>query len=274
MESGAVSIRLRKVSLRYPVFTPVGRAFKSVLWGPLGGRVTVEPHATYVQALDGLDLDIQEGDRLGIIGHNGSGKTTLLRVLSGIYAPQSGEVDIRGKVACFVDITFGMAAESTGWENIALRGTFMGLSRQRIEELTPSIAAFSELGRYLDMPVRTYSAGMFMRLAFAITTSVPQEIIIMDEMIGAGDARFRTSAIARINSLLSRTKIVVVATHSKSILRGFCNKALWLDKGLVRALGGIEEIIEAYEASFEQSDGIEHQDATLQEDPYRMGLSA
>jgi ABC-type polysaccharide/polyol phosphate transport system ATPase subunit len=243
------SITLNNVSLRYPVFTPQGRAIKSNLLSRLGGTVTTDAHATYVQALKSLDLELGDGDRLGIIGHNGSGKTTLLRVLSGIYEPQEGTVDVNGKVSCFVDITLGMDVDCTGWENIALRGAFMGLTFDESKALAPSIAEFSELGEYLNMPVRTYSSGMFMRLAFAITTSVPQEIIIMDEMIGAGDAQFLDKAVARVTALLGDAKILAVATHSNFIIRRFCNKVLWMEKGQAKALGPVDEVIAAYEKS-------------------------
>jgi ABC-type polysaccharide/polyol phosphate transport system ATPase subunit len=243
------SIRLKGVTLRYPIYTVRGRGLKSTLISRLGGVLSAEPDATWVTALDDLDLELNDGDRLGIIGHNGSGKTTLLRVLSGIYEPQAGEVSIDGDVSCFVDITLGMDADRTGWENIQLRGVFMGLPTKEIEALAPAIAAFSELGEYLDMPVRTYSAGMFMRLAFAITTAVPQEIIVMDEMIGAGDAQFLDKAVARVTDLLGKTRIMAVATHSNFIIRRFCNKALWMEKGRKKAFGPVDEVVAAYEAA-------------------------
>jgi ABC-type polysaccharide/polyol phosphate transport system ATPase subunit len=243
------SISLAGVSVRYPVFTPQTRALKSVLLSRLGGTMRVHDDTMVVEALSQIDLELVDGDRLAIVGHNGAGKTTLLRVISGIYEPHQGTIEVEGNVSSFVDITLGMDPEGSGWENIVLRGVFMGLSFAEARALAPSIAEFSELGEYLDMPVRTYSAGMFMRLAFAITTSVQPEIIVMDEMIGAGDARFLDKAIERVNALLGHTKIVVLASHSDFIVTRFCNKALWLDKGHVRALGPVPEVLERYLAT-------------------------
>jgi ABC-type polysaccharide/polyol phosphate transport system ATPase subunit len=242
-------IRLRDVSVRYPVFTPRTRGLKGMILSRLGGTLRVHDNTLEVEALRNLDLDLRDGDRLAIVGHNGAGKTTLLRVLSGIYEPQCGTMQVEGSVSSFVDITLGMDPESSGWENIVLRGVFMGLTFAEARALAPSIAEFSELGEYLDMPVRTYSAGMFMRLAFAITTSVQPEIIIMDEMIGAGDARFLDKAIERVNALLGQTKIVVLASHSDFIVTRFCNKALWLEKGCARAFGPVAEVLKGYTAA-------------------------
>jgi ABC-type polysaccharide/polyol phosphate transport system ATPase subunit len=239
-------IRLTDVSVRYPVFTPRTRALKNALLSRLGGTMRVHDNTVVVEALRGLHLELSDGDRLAVIGHNGAGKTTLLRVITGIYEPQQGTVDVQGHVSSFVDITLGMDPEATGWDNIVLRGVFMGLTFAQARALAPSIAEFSELGEYLDMPVRTYSTGMYMRLAFAITTSVQPEIIVMDEMIGAGDARFLDKAKERLDALLGQTRIVVLASHSDAILTRFCNKALWLEKGEPRAFGPVEDVLDRY----------------------------
>jgi ABC-type polysaccharide/polyol phosphate transport system ATPase subunit len=239
-------IRLRDVSVRYPVFTPQTRGLKNVLLGRLGGTMRVHDNTVVVEALRGLDLELADGDRMAIVGHNGAGKTTLLRVIAGIYEPQWGTVEMEGHVSSFVDITLGMDPEATGWDNIMLRGVFMGLTFGEARALAPSIAEFSELGEYLHMPVRTYSAGMYMRLAFAITTSVQPEIIVMDEMISAGDARFLDKATERLNALLGRTSIVVIASHSEAIVTRLCTKALWLEKGEMRAFGPVAEVLGRY----------------------------
>jgi ABC-type polysaccharide/polyol phosphate transport system ATPase subunit len=245
-------IRLTNVSVRYPVFTPQTRALKSVLLSRLGGTMRVHDNTVVVEALRGLDLALTDGDRLAIVGHNGAGKTTLLRVIAGIYEPQQGTVEVEGNVSSFVDITLGMDLEATGWDNIVLRGVFMGLTFAQARALAPSIGEFSELGEYLDMPVRTYSAGMYTRLAFAITTSVQPEIIIMDEMIGAGDARFLDKATERLTALLGETRIVVLASHSDFIVTRFCNKALWLEKGEARAFGPVAEVLGMYRGAAAQ----------------------
>src|SRR5262245_16360116 len=143
-----------------------------------------------VRALDGIDLELKDGDRLGLIGHNGSGKTTLLRVLAGVYSPTRGSALIEGSISSYTDLTLGMDPEATGWENIVFRCAFLGLSFREAKRLSPTIAEFSELGKYLDLPTRTYSSGMFLRLAFAISTAIEPDIMIMDEMIAAGDAGF------------------------------------------------------------------------------------
>ena len=246
------SIRLTDVSLLYPIYTPQTRGFKSALFTSLGGSISRHNATVVVEALRDFNLELHDGDRLGIIGHNGAGKSTLLRVLSGIYEPQFGTVEIEGNVSSLVDITLGMEPEASGWDNILFRGAFLGLSYAEARKLAPSVAEFSELGDYLNMPVRTYSSGMFMRLAFAITTSVQPEIIVMDEMIGAGDARFLDKAIARITSMLEKTKIVVVATHSNSTMRGFCNKALWLEKGEIKEFGSLDRVLGDYDQAVQR----------------------
>ncbi len=240
-------IRLENVSLRYPVYTSPARSIRHVLLTRLGGNVTTHNKIVVVEALRGVSLELRDGDRLGIVGHNGAGKTTLLRTLAQVYEPQSGAVKIEGKVSSFVDITLGMEPEATGWSNIILRGVFLGLTFKQARELSPSIAEFSELGDYLDMPIRTYSAGMYMRLAFAVTTSICPDILIMDEMIGAGDASFFDKAIERMISMVNQTKIMVVATHSNLIISKFCNKVLWMEKGMVKAIGSVEEILPKFE---------------------------
>lgn len=242
-------IRLENVSLHYPVYSSQTRGIKTLLFTQLGGKLSTFNRTVVVEALRDVNLELRDGDRLGIVGHNGAGKTTLLRVLAQIYEPQKGRVTVQGKLSSFVDITLGMDPEATGWENILFRCAFLGLSFEQARELSPSIAEFSELGEYLDMPVRTYSSGMYMRLAFAITTSVYPEIILMDEMIGTGDARFLEKATARLNDMLDKTRIFVVASHSNSIISRFCNKVLWMEKGEVKALGPREEIMVRFAAN-------------------------
>jgi len=200
--------------------------------------------------LQSVNLSFQDGDRIGIIGHNGAGKTTLLRVLAGVYEPTFGTMSLEGRLSSFTDITLGMDPEATGLENIIFRCVFMGLSFLEARRLSPSIQEFSELGEFLRLPVRTYSTGMFLRLAFAISTSIEPDIIIMDEMISGGDARFMERAKARLTSLLERTKILVLATHSIEIMQSLCNKVVWLDHGEVRKVGSFEEVHPMYLAAY------------------------
>ena len=239
-------IRLTDVSLQYPIFTAHTRSLKKAIFTRLGGEIDAVHNTIIVRALDNVSLDLREGDRLGVVGHNGSGKTTLLRVISRIYQPQSGNVDISGTLSCFTDLTLGMDAEANGWDNIIFRCIFMGMTFSQARKLAPSIGEFTELGEYLNMPVRTYSSGMFVRLAFAISTAVQPDIIVMDEMIGAGDARFIKKAEMRLKELLGRTKILVIASHQADIIRNFCNKALWLEHGRVKDLGTPSTVLGRY----------------------------
>jgi ABC-type polysaccharide/polyol phosphate transport system ATPase subunit len=252
-----VHIFLDDVTVEYPVYTAHTRALKTVVISRLGGHLAAHNQTRIVRALSDISLDLNAGDRLCVVGHNGSGKTTLLRVISGAYQPQLGTVDIAGTVASFTDITLGMDPEATGWDNIIFRCIFMGMTFAEARQLAPSIAEFTDLGEYLDLPVRTYSSGMFMRLAFAITTSVTPDIIVMDEMIGTGDAQFMQKARQRLNELLSNTKILVLATHNQEIGLQFCNKALWLEKGEVKSFGSARSVLDQYLHVVEHGPAIE-----------------
>jgi len=240
-------VRLQKVSLEYPIITPRSQAIKTALFTRLGGSISDRDRTVIVRALHNIDLDLADGDRLGIVGHNGAGKSTILKVISRIYEPQSGKVDVSGSLSSLVDITLGMDGEATGWDNIRFRGAFMGFTSAQTRDLAPSIAEFCELGDYMNLPLRTYSSGMFMRLAFAIATSVHPEIIVMDEMIGAGDAGFIDKAVARLNGMLGGSKILVMASHSNATIRKFCNKALWLTNGGIRAFGPVDPVLVDFE---------------------------
>jgi ABC-type polysaccharide/polyol phosphate transport system ATPase subunit len=243
-------IRLSDVGVEFPIHNAHSRSLQLQVFGKLGGKLAQHKQAVFVQALQGVSLHIEDGDRVGIIGHNGAGKTTLLRVLAGVYEPTFGTISMEGRLSSFTDITLGMDPEATGLENIIFRCVFMGLSFAEARRLSPSIEKFSELGEFLRLPVRTYSSGMFLRLAFAISTSIEPEIIIMDEMISGGDARFMERAKSRLTNLLERTKILVLATHSVEIMHSLCNKVVWLDHGEVRKVGSFEEIHPLYLAAY------------------------
>ncbi|HKE11207.1 MAG TPA: ABC transporter ATP-binding protein, partial [Myxococcota bacterium] len=202
-------------------------------------------HVT-ITALDGVSLSLFEGDRVAIVGHNGAGKTTLLRVLAGIYEPSRGRVVTRGTVAPLFDLALGMDPDATGLENIRLRGLLLGMNPREIARHEAEIVAFSELGDYIHMPIRAYSAGMRLRLAFAISTAREPEILLLDEMIGVGDARFFERAQERLNRYLTRAGIVVLASHQTKVLHQICNKALLLHHGKLIGLGSIDEVLESY----------------------------
>ena len=240
-------ISLRDVSVAFPIFSSHTRSIRTAVLSRLGGSLAAHNDTVIVRALQNISLDLVDGDRLGLVGANGAGKTTFLRVVSRVYPPLTGEAVIEGKVSSFTDIGLGMEPEATGWQNIIFRCVFLGLTFAEARALAPSIGEFCELGAYLDLPVRTYSTGMFLRLAFAISTAVQPDIVVMDEMIGAGDQSFIEKAKKRIGNLLERTRILVLASHSQPIIRNFCNTVLWLDHGKVRMFGLVDEVLPAYE---------------------------
>lgn len=200
-----------------------------------------------VKAIDGMSLRLESGDRLGLIGHNGAGKSTLLRVMAGIYPPTAGTVEVKGKSVPLLDISLGMDDQSTGRQNIRLRGLLLGMNDAEIRRKTDEIADFTELGDYLDLPLRTYSSGMRVRLAFAISTAVDADSLLLDEVLGVGDAAFQEKANKRLQDLHDRAEIVVLAIHSSEAIRKTCNKALWMERGKVRMLGEVGEVLDTYD---------------------------
>ncbi len=239
-------ISLTDVAVEFPIHNASSRSLQLQVFAAVGGTLAEHNRAVVVRALNGVTLSIGDGDRIGIVGHNGSGKTTLLRVLAGVYEPTRGRVEVRGRVSSFTDIALGMDPESTGLENIIFRLVVMGLTFEEARALSPSIESFSELGEYLRMPVRTYSTGMFLRLAFAISTAIEPDIIIMDEMIGAGDARFLAKAQVRLSALLESVKILVLATHDAGIMKSLCTRLVWVHHGEVRMIGSFDEVYPTY----------------------------
>lgn len=214
----------------------------------VGGEINTDQSGKVViKALDGVSFDIREGDRVGLLGHNGSGKTTLLRTIAGIYEPVRGTISIHGRATPLFDLMLGMDQDATGMENIWLRGKMLDFTNRQITESLDDIAEFTELGNYLYMPIRTYSTGMILRLAFGISTAITPDILILDEMIGAGDAGFVERAQARMGNFMKKTGILVIATHSTGTLKEWCNKGMVLAHGKVVAQGAIDEVIKHYE---------------------------
>jgi lipopolysaccharide transport system ATP-binding protein len=210
-----------------------------VLTAQKGGHLSIE-------ALKNIDLQIVAGDRIGIVGHNGSGKSTLLRLLSGVYEPSSGKITRSGSVSSLVDISLGINGENTGRENIYLRGKLMVLTKKEIEEKIDEIIEFSELGDYINLPVRIYSSGMLLRLAFSVSTSITADILIMDEWLSVGDGAFADRAGQRLRNLVDESEILVIASHTRDLLEETCNKIVWLEHGSVRKIGSVGEIIDEY----------------------------
>jgi ABC-2 type transport system ATP-binding protein len=241
-------ISLDRVTVEFPIYSARGRSLKGELFRrAVGGTIAADAGGRVsVTALRDISLRLVDGDRIGLVGPNGGGKSTLLRVFSGIYEPPVGRVRIEGSLASLTDITMGMDLEETGYENIVLRGVFLGMSIEEARRRIPEVAEFSQLGSFLALPLRTYSSGMLLRLAFSVTTSVTPEIVIMDEMIGTGDADFVVKAQARLERLIGGARILAVASHAPDIVRRFCNKALLIEAGRIVRIGPVEEVLAAY----------------------------
>ena len=205
-----------------------------------------------VSALRNINFTIESGDRLAIIGRNGSGKTSLLQVLAGILPPDHGQVTVEGKSTNLININLGMQAEATGHRNITLRGLAAGRTHDEIEQRRQSISEFSELGEFLNMPLFTYSAGMRMRLNFAIATAFEPDILILDEWLSAGDADFKKRASQRMTEFVNQAGILILASHSLGMLMKNCNKCLWLEKGKVVEIGMIRPVLNAYRSSLKR----------------------
>lgn len=202
-----------------------------------------------VQALRAIDLSLREGDRLGIIGHNGAGKSTLLKLLAGIYPPTSGRRHVEGQISSLFDIALGFEPEATGWENICYRGYLQGETPRTIRPKMQPIADFSELGSFLDMPVRYYSAGMLVRLAFAIATAIDPEILLVDEVLSVGDMAFQAKARERMREMIARARLLVMVSHDLDSLASLCERGLWLDHGRIVRTGPMDEVLDAYKRS-------------------------
>ena len=241
------SIVVENLTIDIPVLSIRSRSLRTIAVAKaraIGGKIIDSgSHISVVRALDQVSFTLGRGDRLGLIGPNGAGKSTLLRVLADIYAPSAGRVERRGTLIPMFDIGIGFDQEATGYENIMLRGMMMGLTRREIVARTEEIAAFSELDAYLDLPLRTYSAGMTLRLMFSIATSVAGDIILMDEWISVGDESFQGKAQKRMLEITGKAGILVIASHDPNTLLQHCNLGMRLEKGRVVDFGPIEKVL-------------------------------
>lgn len=242
-------IVLENVVADFPVYGSQP-SFRNALIGRVVGGVLRRQNATskrvVVRALENISLTVDHGDQLGIIGHNGAGKSTMLRVFAGIYQPSQGTINITGRVSPLFSTSPGLDPDDTGYENIVTCGLLLGMSRHEIERKLPEIEAFSELSDYLKLPARTYSTGMLVRLGFAIATAIDPEILLLDEELGAGDPRFAARAAKRVEALIERSSIVVLASQSAELIRRICNRAVLLDHGRVIADGPTNDVLEMY----------------------------
>jgi ABC-type polysaccharide/polyol phosphate transport system ATPase subunit len=253
-------IDLTNVSVEFPIYD-ADRSFRKTLFrrnanggllpaGKTGGVFTQNGNhkgRVVVSALQGITFHLKEGDRLGLIGHNGAGKTTLLRTIAGVYEPIQGEINVEGRISPMFSITLGMDLDDTGSRNIRSCAMFLGMTAAQIEEKLPEVEEFTELGDYLSLPVRTYSAGMQIRLAFAIATASNPGILLLDEGLGAGDARFADKAKKRVDQLIARSSLLVLASHNNDAIRAMCNKAAHLCEGRIIEFGDVDPVIRSYE---------------------------
>jgi lipopolysaccharide transport system ATP-binding protein len=191
-------------------------------------------------------LELKDGDRVGLVGHNGAGKSTLLRVLSGVFVPTSGNASIQGSVGSLIDMSLGINPEASGRENIFLRGALLGFSKGEMKEKFHEVLDFSELGEFIEMPLRTYSSGMQLRLAFAVSTIVRPEILLMDEWLSVGDEGFKAKASERLSRVVDASKILVLASHSRELLEKVTNRIIWLEHGAIRMQGSTQDITPLY----------------------------
>src|ERR1700730_13494572 len=236
------SITLSNASFEIPVFAIGNSSLKTTLLRKaVGGKFAQTGSNLMIDALNDVSLEMRDGDRIGLVGQNGAGKTTLLRVLAAVYPPPSGAVRIVGRVSPMFDIALGMSPDSTGIENIKVCGALWGLSRAEIAAGIDDVIGCTELGDYLNILVRTYSTGMLLRLSFAIATLRQPDILLLDEIIGVGDASFMAKAKARLEKIVSRAQILVVSSHSDLIIRDLCEKVVWLNKGCIAAFGGVDD---------------------------------
>jgi lipopolysaccharide transport system ATP-binding protein len=240
-------IEVEDVSVWFPLYHGSSRSLKKMVVAAASGRLgRDQQQRVVVRALRDINLHLESGDRLGLVGSNGAGKTTLLRVLAGIYEPVTGRLRVQGSLNALLDPSLGMNMELTGRENILLRGLYNGLPRSMLPRLEEDVADFAELADFIDLPVRIYSAGMVVRLGFALATAIKPQILLMDEWFLAGDAVFLDKARHRLEAMVRGADILVLSSHQAEIIRDWCTRVLWLDQGQVRADGPADEVLASY----------------------------
>jgi lipopolysaccharide transport system ATP-binding protein len=235
-------IEAKGLTIEFPLYHLGARSLKKRLLG--NARLhTDASNRVVVGALQDMSFTINRGERVALVGPNGAGKTTLLRTMAGVYEPAGGRISVEGNIGALIDVGAGMDADSTGRENIILRGLYRGMSDAECAELVEQVGEFSGLGEFLDVPIRTYSGGMGVRLAFAMATAIQPEVLLMDEWFLAGDANFMEKAEARLTELVGSADILVLATHSVEIVRRWCHRAIRLENGRITADGPVDEVL-------------------------------
>lgn len=238
-------IRANDISMRYLMTYDRIQSIKEYIVQMLRGKIKYEEF----WALKNVSFEVERGEVVGIIGHNGAGKSTLLKVISGILKPTGGSLEVHGNVVPMLELGSGFDHDLTGRENIFLNGSILGYSEKYLKEKYEQIVEFSELGKFIDVPIRNYSSGMLMRLAFSIATVVQPEILIVDEILAVGDAAFQEKSKARMLELMGGGTTVLFVSHSLEQIREMCDRVIWLEHGQIKAIGATKEICDAYEAS-------------------------
>ena len=240
-------INIINASVAFTVYNSCSRSLKrDIIRVATGGRLASSDGKVVINALENIDCKFYDGDRVGLIGHNGAGKSTLLRLINGVYSPVTGEIKIAGNVRSLIDISLGIDAEATGRENIFIRGALLGMSRAEIATHLSDIVDFSELGDFIDLPMRTYSSGMQLRLAFAVSTILQPDILLMDEWLSVGDEYFKKKVAVRMSEMVGSTKILIIASHSRQLIFKHCNRVLLIEHGRIVADGSPEEVATPY----------------------------
>lgn len=238
-----IRLQLENASLAFTVRRHKRLTLKEFLLRGMFRR-SVNPYMT-VHALQGVDLQLRDGERLGVIGHNGAGKSTLLKTIAGVYPLTEGRRTVNGKISSLFDVALGFEPDASGWDNIAYRGYLQGETPKTLSRKMQQIAEFSELGEFLDMPVRYYSSGMIVRLGFSIATSIEPEILLVDEVLSAGDQSFQDKARERLAQMIDKASVVVIASHDLQRLPSLCDQVLWMDHGRIRQIGPADEVVAA-----------------------------
>lgn len=260
-------VEAKNLALRIPIFKANDRSIKISPLRLLTDLYFGRTKRAVATLLEDVSFKVHHGERLGLIGSNGAGKSTLLRVLAGIYTPSGGKLTVRGSAKGLFDVSMGMLQDATGLENIYMRGLQMGLNFDEIKELIPGIVEFTELDDAIEKPFNTYSSGMRLRLAVSISTMVEPDILLLDEWLGAGDARFSTKVQDRMNALVEKSRGLVIATHNENLMRNLCTHGLVLSKGKVLYCGELDEALAVYKDHGEQ-------DAPAKLDGRQRGASA
>jgi lipopolysaccharide transport system ATP-binding protein len=247
VSASPASIDVDGLNVDFPLYHGNARSLKKMVISSVSGRMGSDAkHRVVVQALRDVAFSVRSGERVGLVGSNGAGKTTLLRVLAGIYEPVSGRLRVSGSINALLDPNLGMNLDLTGRENIALRAFYAGLAPSEVAALSEDVAAFADLGDFLNLPVRIYSAGMLIRLGFALATAIHPQVLLMDEWILAGDANFMVKARARLENLVRGAEILVLSSHAPDVIRDWCTRVIWMDQGRVRADGTPDAVLGEY----------------------------